>query len=297
MAGMLFKQSLCSRDDIVGRTSCTGRCGEQSDTRASPGQSNVQFHDSPPLQCTINTAFSLPDLLTLEQELNLVEPNIFEMYCDLEGFKQTTLQDITLALKNGKCVTSALTRGDRPSSRSCDRPDVLLCESYRKNNFYNVFPLHLQCFDQRLTYHLTHRFDVLGMNSMETISKHGQCRLLRLPPTGRISDDLDNNSEEWTSKLDVLRLEVARSLNMTFFDFQSGHLGQIRCTGTGNATDTKCAMFECPHRHLLDNQSQTCCLPERVIFQTFETKIISPGTGEETGTTPGKSGASNANSS
>ncbi|GFS20621.1 hypothetical protein ElyMa_006904100 [Elysia marginata] len=36
MSAMISEQDLCSRDDIVRRTSCTGRCGEPSDTRASP---------------------------------------------------------------------------------------------------------------------------------------------------------------------------------------------------------------------------------------------------------------------
>ncbi|GFS04465.1 hypothetical protein ElyMa_001177200 [Elysia marginata] len=328
MAEMLFEQSLCSRDDIVRRTSCTGRCGEQSDTRASPGQCScdsdcflfgdccedmnmlcplvfidavktfdAEINRGPPQECTIPGANLLSNLLTLEHELNLVESSIFEIYCDLEGFKQTALQDISLALVNSKCVSSALTRYGRPSSRSCARPDVLLCESYRKKNFYSAFPVHLQCFDHRLTYSLLERFDILGINGMETISKHGQCRLLRLPSTGRNSDDLDINSQVWTSKTDVLKLMGARSLNMTFFDFQNDNFGKIRCTGTGNTTDLKCTIIECPNRHLLDKQSQTCFRPERVIFQVFGTKTKTSETCDKTGTTLDDSGTSNETSS
>ncbi|GFR69739.1 hypothetical protein ElyMa_005639300 [Elysia marginata] len=327
MAEMLFEHDLCSRDDIVGRTSCTGRCGEQSDTRASPGQCScdsncflfgdccedmnmlcpsvfvdavkmfdAKFDESPPVQCTINTVFLLPNLLTLDHGLNLVEPSIFELYCDLEGFKQTALQDIFSALHNGKCVSSAFSKDDRLSSRSCDRPDVLLCESYREKNFYSAFPVHLQCFDHRLTYSLLHRFDVLGMNGMETISKHGQCRLLRLPSTGRNSDDLDNNSQLWTSKLDILKLIISRSLNTTFFDFQSDHFGKIRCIDANIATGLKCAMFECPNKHLIDIRSQTCYRPQRVIFQVFGNKTKTPETGDKAGISQGENGASNATS-
>ncbi|GFS20613.1 secretory carrier-associated membrane protein [Elysia marginata] len=191
---------------------------------------------------------------------------------------------------------SALTRDDRPPSQSCHRPDVLLCVSDTENNLNNAFPNHLQCFDHYFTYSLLQRFGVLGTNSMETISKQEQNRLLRLSSKGLYSDSLDNNSQVWTSKADVLKLEVAQSINVTFFDFQNDHLGKIRCTGTGYDTGTKCAMFECPNRHLLDNQSQTCYRPERVIFQVFGTKTKTPKTGGEIGTVPGESRASNATS-
>ncbi|GFR69737.1 hypothetical protein ElyMa_005639200 [Elysia marginata] len=327
MAAMIFEQGLCSRDDIVRRISCTGRCGEQSDTRANPGQCScdsdcfrfgdccedmnmlcpsdfvdavkmykVEFNEGSLQDCTIRSKYLPSDFLTLKHRQNFDEPQSFELYCDLEGFQGTALKDITSALINGKCVSSAFARNYRLSSRSCDRPDVLLCETDMEINFYSAFPVHLKCFNHQLSYSLLRRFGVLGMNGMETISKDGRCRLLRLPSTGRNSDDLDKNSQVWTSKLDVLKLVVSRSLNMTFFDFQSDHFGTIRCVGRVIATDLKCAMFDCPSRHLLDIRSQTCYRPGHVNFQFLGQKTKTPETGDKTDITQGESDGLNATS-
>ncbi|GFR71545.1 hypothetical protein ElyMa_002096800 [Elysia marginata] len=194
--------------------------------------------------------------------------------------------------------------------------------SQPKSSLFNkklieIMNVHQAVDDQKLTQNLTigmYRSNWEATTEMaEMISEHNLCSrddiVRRISCTGRCgeqsdtrtnpghnSDDLDNNSQVWTSKLDVLKLMVAQSLNMTFFDFQSDHFGKFRCAFTDIATDLKCAMFECPNKHLLDIRSQTCYRPERVNFQLFGQKTKTPETGDKTGITQGESDGLNATS-
>ena len=289
---------LCGEDSVVRRISCVARCGHPPDTRSAPGQCGCDQdcflfgdcchdlnticeavfyeavrtfystrHNLPRYTCSHSMRFILKELYFSEYQLTTnVDVVEFELFCNIQSFKQYALSDILAALDEGLCISGSLSRDDPSASRYCDRPDVMLCDNDDDPSLFNIFPVHLLCFGHDASEKLYLRYP-LGRYGMKTISRDGNCELLRQSALSDGDDRSDratfeNPKDVWASTLSSVKLTVTHTALETFYDFQVEGWGLVRCTGGLRDSDWVCWMLKCFDDRLLDPQSNVCSQPD-----------------------------------
>ena len=297
MSGTVSDLDLCGEDSVVRRISCVGRCGHPPDTRSAPGQCGCDQdcfllgdcchdlnaiceavfyeavrtfystrHNPPRYTCSHSRRLILKELYFSEYQLTTnVEAVQIELFCNIQSFKRYALSDILAALDEGLCISGSLSRDEPSASRYCDRPDVMFCDNDDDPSLFNIFPVHLLCFDHNPSESLYLRYP-LGRFGMKTISRDGNCELLRQSALSDGDDRSDratfeNPKDVWASTLSSVMLTVTHTAIM-FFDFQIEGWGVVRCTGGLRDSDWVCRMLKCFGDRLLDPQSNVCSQPD-----------------------------------
>ena len=294
----LSVQGLCQRADVVMRISCTDRCGEVPQNEEIPGQCGCDqdcflFGD-----CCEDLNALCPDVFAVAvrkaylQHKNLIVPDcastdrkyilsgltslqklvrsdnamVYDVKC-LDTFNQMDVTNIQEMLNESQCELA--------NSRSCDRPDVLVCAHDIRVFGYQFYPLHLVCFNHAITKPIFNRFRK-GPSGIEIISKIGDCSHLRLASNTKAAAlDIYPRTYPQTH----LELTVKTGDGATVFDFMSSGWGILRCRTGHSRDDWRCLMHDCFDRRLMDGEFNTCYRPDRVNVEVVGTHALSiPGT-------------------